>query len=978
MSSPDQSQSIELKDKATPSDETLGQRVVAYAPTRRDAHLCQEVLQQNQIAVACCETIESFAVAIEDGAGVALIAQEHLDDRAINRLSQVQSNQPAWSEIPILVLLQSTDIGSQTLQKVLSLQHMTLISRPLRIAVFINTVLAKLRDRRRQFEVRDLLLETERSQRDLRREAKRLDMALQAGGMAAWEWNRDQLHWSQPLRQLYGLDEVGEFDLARMFDSIIESDRETIRKAWTHSLQSDEKFRAEFRIRHPALGERWLAAVAEPVKSKSGRTLCYAGLQWDITDRKNSELQLRQSHETFQRLINDNPQGLYVVDADMKIRYASKGAQRVFANVRPLIGCSFEEAMNTIWPKAFAEEAVARFRHTLETGTPYTAPTLVETRVDLNTIEAYDWSIEQIVLPGNRYGVVCHFYDNTQRQHSVEMLRQSERYFREIADASPAMLWVTDENHMFTFLSKSWYDTTGQSEAEGKGLGWTQATHPEDRQRAGDEFLAAANAREPFWSEYRLRLADGSYRWAVDAGRPRYDAEGRFLGYTGYVIDVNERKLFEQSLEAAKQTAENANRSRGEFLANMSHEIRTPMAAILGHADILKDHLKDPDNLQILATIRRNGNFLLNIINDILDLSKIDAGKMEIENEQVRPDGLLADVCSLMDVRASEKQLPLKVEFDGPIPEMIETDAVRLRQVLLNLVGNAIKFTEAGEVKIIVSYRSVIRQDSDVASDELQGGGSSVTSTAGDQLIFNIVDTGIGIKPEHQRTLFEPFVQADNTSTRSFGGTGLGLAICRRLAHAMGGEVSLESEYGKGSRFTLAIAVKALGPLVEPNLSLEITAEQPPETQPLSAKILVVDDRRDIRYLAQHFIERAGGTVITATNGQEAVDIVADANSSDVDLIVMDMQMPVMDGYEAAAELRRRGCKLPIVALTANAMKSDRDECLAAGCTDYTTKPLDSTKLISIIRRLTKQTLNGRHAGTRHFAHLAVTRPRRS
>ncbi len=181
----------------------------------------------------------------------------------------------------------------------------------------------------------------------------------------------------------------------------------------------------------------------------------------------------------------------------------------------------------------------------------------------------------------------------------------------------------------------------------------------------------------------------------------------------------------------------------------------------------------------------------------------------------------------------------------------------------------------------------------------------------------------------------------------------MGLAICRRLARALGGDISLNSEFGKGSTFTLTINAAAKGQLVEPNLALGVTAEAPPESLSLSANILVVDDRRDIRYLAQHFIEKAGGRVITATNGQEAIETVKSADRPTIDLIVMDMQMPVMDGYAAAAELRRRGCDLPIIALTANAMKSDRDECIAAGCTDYTTKPLDSQKLIAMIHRLT-------------------------
>ncbi|WDQ16450.1 PAS domain S-box protein [Rhodopirellula sp. P2] len=941
----------EMADRVAEQDGN-NQRVVAYAPTPQDAKLCAKILKENDVAVCCCETIDSFAETILAGAGIALIAQEHLTDAAIAQLKVALDRQPKWSEVPILVLLQAGDPDSKLLKRILSLEHVTLINRPLRIAVFINTVRAKLRDRMRQFEVRDLLLEKDRVQTNLRREARRLDMAIQAGGMAAWEWSKTHVYWSNAFRQLHGFGKDVQPSESAMFASIVESEREQIAQQWNAAIEQNVSFRSEFRINHPRHGERWLVAVGEPLKSKSGKTLRYTGLQWDITERKTAEMELRQSHETFQRLITDNPQGLYVVDADFCVRYVSAGARKVFINVDPLIGRPFAEVMNMIWPKAFADEAVKLFRHTLDTGEPYAAPPLVERRVDTSEREAYDWSIERIVLPDNRHGVVCHFYNNTQRQQSVDLLRESERYFREIADASPAMLWVTDENHMCTFLSKSWYDTTGQTRLEGMGLGWTDATHPEDHERAGREFLTAAKAHQPFFSEFRLRRADGNYRWAVDVGRPRFDSEGAFVGYTGYVIDVDDRKAFEQSLKQAKVVAENANRSRGEFLANMSHEIRTPMAAILGHADILKDHLKDPDNIQVVETIRRNGNFLLNIINDILDLSKIDAGKMQLETERVRPDGLLAEVRSLMDVRASEKHLPLKIEFDGPIPDLIETDAVRLRQILLNLVGNAIKFTDSGEVKILVRYEGIEGRS---GAGEKQGPLRSKLPAANTcRLIFQIVDTGIGIKPEDQLSLFEPFVQADSTSTRSFGGTGLGLAICRRLAHALGGDVAVESTYGRGSKFTLTIEAVSSGRLVVPNLLIDVSAEKVKEDLQISANILVVDDRRDIRYLAQHFIEKAGGNVTTATNGQEAIDTIFGHQKSRVDLIVMDMQMPVMDGYEAAAELRRRGCELPIIALTANAMKSDRDECLAAGCTDYTTKPLDSQKLIAMIDRLLK------------------------
>lgn len=458
--------------------------------------------------------------------------------------------------------------------------------------------------------------------------------------------------------------------------------------------------------------------------------------------------------------------------------------------------------------------------------------------------------------------------------------------------------------------------------------------HADDRDRYRELFqqLLRRDAPENFKLEHRIVRPSGEVRWIVNSGCVLFK-QGQASGFPDRVIgtmqDITERKLFEQSLQRARRAAEAANRSRGEFLANMSHEIRTPMAAIIGHADILRDHLSDPDNLQVVETIRRNGNFLLGIINDILDLSKIDAGKLEVEREPVRPDAIVAEVRSLMDVRAAEKKLPLKVSFNGPVPATLNTDAIRVRQILVNLVGNAIKFTDEGKVELIVRFD----QEASV-------------------LHFEVADTGIGIRSEDHESLFDPFVQADNTSTRSFGGTGLGLAICQRLAHALGGEVKVESEFGVGSVFTLSIAVAKGVPLIKPDLGLDIHSEQRGVEVELSARVLVVDDRRDIRYLAQHFIEKAGGEVLTATNGKEAIDFIESETKPDVDLIVMDMQMPVMDGYEATSELRKRGCTLPIIALTANAMKSDRDACLAAGCTDYTTKPLNSRKLITMIDRL--------------------------
>ncbi|QDG54713.1 response regulator [Persicimonas caeni] len=416
----------------------------------------------------------------------------------------------------------------------------------------------------------------------------------------------------------------------------------------------------------------------------------------------------------------------------------------------------------------------------------------------------------------------------------------------------------------------------------------------------------------------------------LEAENARLREALQLYGGTSLPEGVRDREL--EALERAKQEADAANRSKSEFLANMSHEIRTPMTAILGYADVLLSHLDDPDNRHCVETIKRNGNFLLEIINDILDLSKIEAGKLEIDTTRAAPDELVAEVSSLMHVRAQEKQIPLVVEYDGDLPETIETDPTRLRQVLVNLVGNAIKFTDDGHVVLKVDF-----------IDEAQS-----------QIRFRVIDTGIGISETHQRRLFEPFAQADTSVTREFGGTGLGLTICRRLVERLGGRLEVDSTLGEGSTFTVIMPTGSLENVAMVTPRKGITMPEPQSARPLpklECRVLVVDDRHEIRFLARYFIERAGGVVRTCANGKEAITCVAQAEKAGnpFDAVVMDMQMPVMDGYEASRRLRQEGYEGTIVALTANAMRGDRKKCLEAGCNGYVRKPIDGPCLVELL-----------------------------
>ncbi len=395
----------------------------------------------------------------------------------------------------------------------------------------------------------------------------------------------------------------------------------------------------------------------------------------------------------------------------------------------------------------------------------------------------------------------------------------------------------------------------------------------------------------------------------------------------------------EQELLRAGKTAEVATRAKSEFLANMSHEIRTPMTAILGFSEVLMGNVTDAEDIKAAASIRRNGEYLIGIINDILDLSKIEAGKMDVERIQCSPFQTASEVVSLMRVRAGAKNLPLELECDGPIPQSIQSDPTRLRQILINLTGNAVKFTEVGKVRLVIRL-------ADAQSDQ-------------PKLLFEVIDSGIGMAREEIARLFQPFTQADTSTTRKFGGSGLGLTISKRLADMLGGDIRVDSSPGNGSTFTLTIAV---GPLDGARLLAKPTEAQlisgplkTPTASPakLDCRVLLAEDGPDNQRLISFLLTKAGAEVTVADNGLFAHDLalVARDEGNPFDVILMDMQMPVMDGYEATRSLRKADYSGPIVALTAHAMSTDRDRCLDAGCDDYMTKPVDRKELISLVDR---------------------------
>lgn len=514
-------------------------------------------------------------------------------------------------------------------------------------------------------------------------------------------------------------------------------------------------------------------------------------------------------------------------------------------------------------------------------------------------------------------------------------LRESESRFREIANVAPVLIWIAGLDGQCVYFNQGWLNFTGRRMEQEVGNGWIEGVHREDVDRCLDIYLQSFQRRQSFSMEYRLRRHDGAYRWIQDNGVPRFGADGAFSGYMGGCIDIEEIKRAEAASEAARASAEHLARIKGQFLANMSHEIRTPLNGMLGLAQIgYRDSAEDNKTREIFKHVLDSGKLLLTVINDILDLSKIEADKLDIESVPASPKQLMDDALRSVTGMANAKGLHLRFSASG-LPAACLADPMRISQILLNLLTNAIKFTPAGEVM-------------------LRG-----RAEAG-ELLFAVEDSGIGIPPEVLDRLFQPFEQADSSTTRRYGGTGLGLVISRRLAQLMGGSLEANSLPGQGSTFTLRLPLRETDASALRNVVDECVA-----TRRLDGlRLLVAEDNEVNQIVIEDILCGEGAVVVIACNGQEALDAVSRAPGS-FDAVLMDVQMPVLDGLDATRWLRRNFPELPVIGQTAHALKKEFDRCIEAGMMATVTKPIDVEILVATVLKCVRAEVPTRAAHER-------------
>jgi PAS domain S-box-containing protein len=834
--------------------------------------------------------------------------------------------------------------------------------------------------------------ERRRAEESLAQTQRRLDSAVIAGEVGTFEWDieADRLWGDRNFSRIFGVEinATGAAPLANYVAAIHPDDRAFVLERVGRTVETGCDYEAEYRITVAGGHPRWVIARGKGGLDASGRVVRLSGVVLDVTEQKQAEQLLAAQNRALELIATGAPLPDALGALTEAVEQQSGGhAVAAILLVDEEDGCSLRTGAAPSLPPEYCA-AIDGIKAAPGVGTCADAAARNEVVVtpDLAASPAWAglahlplalglkaaWSMPIRAADGRVLGTFgTYFRDRrsptarerqvveglcraaalaVERRRTEAALQTSERRFRDMADTAPAMLWVTEPDGRCTFLSRGWYEFTGQTEEQGLGFGWADTAHPDDRAAARDAVVAATAARSAYAVDFRLLRADGEYRWVIDAGRPRFGPGGEFQGFIGSVIDITERKLAEEdrnrlldSERAARAEAERASRMKDEFLATLSHELRTPLNAILGWSQILStgDQRRD-DVREGLATIERNARAQTQIIEDLLDMSRIISGKVRLDVQRLDLAAVVQAAIDTVRPAAEAKGVRIQAVLD-PLAGPVGGDPNRLQQVFWNLLNNAVKFTPRdGRVQVLLER-------------------------VNSHLEVSVIDTGEGIRPEFLPFVFDRFRQADASTTRRHGGLGLGLAIVRQLVELHGGTVRATSAgEGHGSTFTVAIPLAVIhaahepeteagrrhpqasaGPTPTPDLYVQLTG----------VRVLVVDDEPDARTLLRRLLEDCHAEVALAHSAKDALDqFVADPP----DVLVSDIGMPGEDGYSLIRSVRAlpsvKGGNVPALALTAYARSEDRTRSVLAGFQMHMSKPVEPAELIAMVASLAGRT----------------------
>jgi PAS domain S-box-containing protein len=723
-------------------------------------------------------------------------------------------------------------------------------------------------------------------------------------------------------------DGLTDYDLypQEIAQRYVQDDRRILQSSiageWEEPCQIGDSNRISHTVKTPALNEH-------------GKVIGILGVSWDITEQKRAEKDLVFKSALLKAQSETSPDGILFVDPENHPMPLNQRFLEMWSIPAELVQGMTDDAILLEYvahqlrrPDEFVARVQWLYAHPQEKSLD---------QLELKDGRFFDrYSSPLAGEDGQYFGRVWYFRDITARKKMEVALRKSEEKFRGIAERSLDAIFTVDIHGNLTYISPGIQRILQYCPEEMVGRHFTDFVSQEEAINIYQGLIAYLKRRRGGLFEATVVKKDGG-RAVVEVSAAYVRENGRVVGSQGIVRDITDRKEAERSLQQAKEAAEAASRAKSEFLANMSHEIRTPMTAILGFTDLLMNpDLPPQEQREFLETILRNGRALLTLIGNILDLSKIEAEKVSVDLSDCQIFSLIPDILSVVQVRAAEKKLHIGVQYAFPLPATICTDVSRLRQILVNLVSNAIKFTDQGWVRICVRCQ--------------------VEPNHAHSIAFAVSDTGIGIRQEKIAELFQPFTQVDSSAARRYGGTGLGLAVSQRLAMLLGGRINVVSEPGKGSTFTLTINPGPLAhvpmlnaaPAGQLGTNGEIEAEYDVY---LSGRVLLAEDAPDIQRMIRKILQKMHLDVEVAENGWLACEkaMASKVEKSPFDLILMDIQMPEMDGFEAVRWLRNNAWRGPIVALTAHAMADDKEKCLEAGCDDYVTKPVTPAELRRVL-----------------------------